>query len=558
MPYLDYEGVKYLWSKISMEDYPNNETLIAILNAIDETKANKDEILQANMAQNDETASDYVKGRTHWEESEILLPETTLISSNAQFFIESDLVFENNKTYQVNYCGTKYTCVAFEFNGDILIGNEIEVTGINNGIPFMCAGINGQFVLIDLEGKTEISISIFTETIHQIDPKFVPNLPHVISTEDIILIEEIALTDGVVQGNGVIGLVEGQTYTIQFDTSSYEGICKSTTIEGLSVNYIGNAVELGQLDTGETYLVVEIAGVAYLICDYNNLATTASVFKKKENIQKLEQKFVHNADWEQYNPDGEGYIKNRTHYENITIKSLLPQGTEISVSGSSDYGNPYGQFMLNLTEGKKCVVNYDGTEYICYTRIINNYLTLGNSALMPRYENEGNNEPFYIYSMDGVAHIVATEAGTHIIGIDEYTIDLHKLDRKFLPDTTLYVDITTFESGACRTSHNTEEIVEAYKSGCSIYCIKGQFVLPLTKAEIANDSLFTRVTFSAIIENIERKIVISQLTKTVYTETLIQSETTDTLVLSDTITGDKYKIQIQNGQLVTTLIEEEV
>lgn len=33
--YLDQEGVKHLWSKISMEDYPNNETLIAILNAID-------------------------------------------------------------------------------------------------------------------------------------------------------------------------------------------------------------------------------------------------------------------------------------------------------------------------------------------------------------------------------------------------------------------------------------------------------------------------------------------------------------------------------------------
>ena len=42
--YLDQEGVKHLWSKISMEDYPNNETLIAILNAIDQTKADKNEI----------------------------------------------------------------------------------------------------------------------------------------------------------------------------------------------------------------------------------------------------------------------------------------------------------------------------------------------------------------------------------------------------------------------------------------------------------------------------------------------------------------------------------
>lgn len=42
--FLDQEGVKHLWSKISMEDYPNNETLIAVLNAIDQTKADKEEI----------------------------------------------------------------------------------------------------------------------------------------------------------------------------------------------------------------------------------------------------------------------------------------------------------------------------------------------------------------------------------------------------------------------------------------------------------------------------------------------------------------------------------
>ena len=42
--FLDERGVQHLWSKISMEDYPNNETLIAVLNAIDQTKANKEEI----------------------------------------------------------------------------------------------------------------------------------------------------------------------------------------------------------------------------------------------------------------------------------------------------------------------------------------------------------------------------------------------------------------------------------------------------------------------------------------------------------------------------------
>lgn len=40
--FLDIEGLKFLWSKINMQDYPNNETLIAIINAIDETKADKE------------------------------------------------------------------------------------------------------------------------------------------------------------------------------------------------------------------------------------------------------------------------------------------------------------------------------------------------------------------------------------------------------------------------------------------------------------------------------------------------------------------------------------
>ena len=52
--FLDKKGVQHLWSKISMEDYPNNETLIAVLNAIDQTKANKDEIpLKNSQLEND-------------------------------------------------------------------------------------------------------------------------------------------------------------------------------------------------------------------------------------------------------------------------------------------------------------------------------------------------------------------------------------------------------------------------------------------------------------------------------------------------------------------------
>ena len=39
---LDAEGVKYLWDQINIQDYPNNETLIAVVDAIDSTKLDKD------------------------------------------------------------------------------------------------------------------------------------------------------------------------------------------------------------------------------------------------------------------------------------------------------------------------------------------------------------------------------------------------------------------------------------------------------------------------------------------------------------------------------------
>lgn len=45
--FLDYEGVKHLWSKINMQDYPNNDMLMTIISAIDETKADKEDIKSA-------------------------------------------------------------------------------------------------------------------------------------------------------------------------------------------------------------------------------------------------------------------------------------------------------------------------------------------------------------------------------------------------------------------------------------------------------------------------------------------------------------------------------
>lgn len=54
--FLDQKGIEYLWSKINMQDYPNNDTLVAVLNAIDETK--QDKIIGKGLSTNDFTTEE--------------------------------------------------------------------------------------------------------------------------------------------------------------------------------------------------------------------------------------------------------------------------------------------------------------------------------------------------------------------------------------------------------------------------------------------------------------------------------------------------------------------
>lgn len=65
--FLDFEGVRHLWSKINMQDYPNNDMLMDIIQAIDETKADKTDLIQSDWNQEDEFALDYIKNRTHYD-----------------------------------------------------------------------------------------------------------------------------------------------------------------------------------------------------------------------------------------------------------------------------------------------------------------------------------------------------------------------------------------------------------------------------------------------------------------------------------------------------------
>ena len=130
---LTEEGLRVLWNQISLDDYPNNDLLIAVLDGIDATKADKTEVADAkeevlerleavaaagaDWNQNDETAIDYIKNRTHWVES-----------SQAVEVINCQLRMSGT------FGGVSNSLNQMDFNEPLIIGESYQA--VLNGITY--------------------------------------------------------------------------------------------------------------------------------------------------------------------------------------------------------------------------------------------------------------------------------------------------------------------------------------------------------------------------------------------------------------------------------------
>ena len=162
--FLDQEGVKLLWSRLSMEDYPNNETLMAVINAIDETKADRSELFSGSW--NDLTDKPF-EDKTIYVD---VLPETAL---NCFDIINIEHLVVGN-TYVVVYDGIEYECVCKGTEGQEMLGNAAWGGGEATNEPFFFNNTIST-VIFDDGGTHTITIKEFDhiETI-QIDEKYIP------------------------------------------------------------------------------------------------------------------------------------------------------------------------------------------------------------------------------------------------------------------------------------------------------------------------------------------------------------------------------------------------
>ena len=114
--YLDQEGVKYLWSKISIEDYPNNKTLMAVISAIDETKLDKSIFedysgIKAFEPRVDDIPKVFINGIIPTTKDDVLA-ELTYISKTLSF--HSYITIKCQGTSSMKYPKKNFTIKLFE------------------------------------------------------------------------------------------------------------------------------------------------------------------------------------------------------------------------------------------------------------------------------------------------------------------------------------------------------------------------------------------------------------------------------------------------------------
>ena len=167
-------------------------------------------------------------------------------------------------------------------------------------------------------------------------------------------------------------------------------------------------------------------------------------------------------DWNQNDPEAADYVKNRTHYSEFGMTTLVETQT---VNVESPEQAAFDAFPLELNVGSTYTVIWDGAEYKCVSYFAEgpNAPCIGNGTLGGL--DGGNDEPFLIIARDGSTMLFAEAAGAHTIRIDGLKETVHTIDPKYLPTQKLVVDITTNDDGTYASSVSSADITAAVRAG---------------------------------------------------------------------------------------------
>lgn len=276
----------------------------------------------ANWDQNDDTALDYIKNRTHWSEiaNHTLIEETTVEVLDGPSPIGS-LAFVEGETYFVTFEGITYECIAWEFyNGGLIVGNEtiVGLTGGNsNNEPFMCCSMdNSCLVVVPENGTYTIKIEGKKEVVHKLDEKYLP--------EDIVFETDIESIES------RIDTADSKITTIENKVSENE---KSiTTLQDTCEILSDTHADLFQMDENDA---------SYIKNNILEVVTGANSFASIENGETVTyngKTFVHVG-----NCSANSLSNVQVHFAKDVTETIASEWIINFVSGSSYYnlGSPF-------------------------------------------------------------------------------------------------------------------------------------------------------------------------------------------------------------------------
>lgn len=424
--------------------------------------------VQADWNQVDDTQLSYIKNKPFGE----VFGTTTLVDGSYRYYydeaneywesdiipITSDIHLADGETYIVTWNGDEYVCTAAAFLGtSVVIGNIEALMGEPDGdIPFIIVedrdnslenGSGFRFIMIPYPDSTVITevmvdIKVVYEgvVIKQIDNKYLPILNRIDAYQKDVLptteygpftLDSNYDCDTFVT-SAEYSLTIGETYYVQWGDDVHECVAQDADIAmpGYGLIGLGNcsAIEPSLSGNGENFIIGMIpgAGIIYLAITERGLSNSHTI----RIYQTVEESYVfkneYQPDWEQYDSNRPGFIKNRPFYS-------LPAGTPVVNNvvincNSQDTETEYLGFTANkftIAENDKYDIVFDGVLY--------SNIAAENDGTNVCLQATSDGGFFYIITTSGMLVLVSSQ-GEHTISILTAEEFVQKIDPKYLPE----------------------------------------------------------------------------------------------------------------------------
>ena len=476
---------------------------------------------QGNWAQGDPNKPDYIFNRTHYtdviSEGGTILEEKSLTFGTIANFMLLSGDFSGIRVggkYKVIWNGSAYTRVAYEYNGDITIGNAslMGTGGENTGEPFCLAEMAASGCTCYKETTSAGTVTVAVEgvreeVVKQLDPKYIKDMYYTEYGEELLADTEATYVGGSqFKLTDRLGLVAGKEYSVTVNGVDYVATAKAYNGSFIAGVALGNAAlggESGAADTGEPYLIVDLNessadgfgyGVAIWFGD-GSVGVTVGIATNGQ-VHQIPAKYIPGgagggggSGADLLNADGK--IKQEVlpeGYPYVVVGGFLPE-TQIEIAADEAGAGAPSMGIVpvfpELTAGNTYTVNWNGTSYVCVAQELEGMVYLGNGSMVGL---EDTGEPFIIvrYSAEYV-EAVGVECVIMSTATESFTLTLSimgevpsPMAEKFLPDGVARELIVTYtkadasvtgDSYMVNGSHTFAEIMAAIKAGKNVIAV---------------------------------------------------------------------------------------